>query len=1152
MIPNIISNGILFSGLTLALLLAFAKRAARAANLFLSLALAVIVVKLAGLTPLLLPSLGPLIYLYVRQLTQPTRPFRWRDFLHFSALVVGFWMPAWLVLLTALAYLYLAHRLIEAFYKQLTLVLMDRPRFAFRRLDKALLMLGLFCLLSPLSDLCSWGVAAVLIGLAVEAIIKKDGAPVISLTLTDRYDAREKARRLKEAVAANRLYEDPELTLATLAEKLKTHPHDLSRIINTGLEKNFADFINEFRVREVVRRMYEPANDRLTLLGIAYESGFNSQRTFNRVFKEMTGKTPLEYKNELKKEWPNDKLASSSRVRPVILQSASQPVWAASVSKRNIMFKSYFKLAYRNIVRDKAYSILNVAGLAIGIAASLVIYLIIDYHFSFDKFHKDGNRIYRVVTDMTFSGIDFTTSGVPPVLYGTVQKEVAGVNQSAYFFAFHPTVKVPGGDNPAIFKNESNIVFTDPNYFALFQHQWLAGAPDVLKDPFKVALSESVARKYFPAIPLSSIIGRQVIYNDTLPFTVGGIVADWDKNSDLTFNQFASFATMKATGLKNRFGIDSWMSTDAASQLFVKLAPNTTTANILGQFKRMMNKYSPENNKNGNKAQWNLEPLNSLHFNSTYGNYGMPMANMAALEGLSAVALFLLLLGCINFINLTTAQAAQRSKEIGIRKTMGSSKKQIMLQFLIEAFLITLIATLCSVFFAPWILKLFADFIPEGVHFNLFQRPQIALFLVVITGAVTLLSGFYPALIMSGFKPIQALRNQTNANTGKSRKAWLRKSLTVSQFVIAQAFVMITILVGKQIHFVFTKDLGFRKEAILSFIVPPASRGNSGAKLALLQSQLQAVSQVSLVSIGGAPPSSGDNTMVDLIAFTNGRKNVQANVEIKIGDTNYLRLYGIPLLAGRNVIPGDSIKEFVINETYLHSLGFQSPGDIIGKKLHANYGEITIVGVMADFYPHSLHGAIQPLAFTCDYRQSNYAHVALKPQVPRGDGWRNAIAAMEKKYKQLYPKEEFNYAFFDESIAKFYKDDQSLSKLLNWAALFSIIISCLGLLGLVIYNTNQRVKEIGIRKVLGSSITQVVLLISKDFLQLVVVAFIIAVPVAWLYMQQWLQSFAYRTVVSWWIFGVSGIGMVLLAMAVLSAHVIKAASANPIKNLHTE
>jgi putative ABC transport system permease protein len=382
---DLASLGTLFVGLAFALLLGIRKGAGHTANLFLSSALAVIVLKTSGLTPLLLPALGPLIYFYVRKLTCPDHRFQWKDMLHFSLLFAGYWMPAWLILISVIIYLYFAHRLIEDFYHRLKPVLMDRPRFAFRQLDRVLLLLGLLCLLSMLNDIFFFTVAFILIGMTVEAILKPGGDVQLTMPVTDRSDAREKGRRLRESVAANRLYEDAELTLATLAVKLMLHPHDLSRIINVGLDKNFSDFINEFRVRDVIRKMQDQAYDRFTLPGIAYESGFNSKTTFNRVFKEITGKTPLEYKNSLDKKVPIDKLVHLQQMRPVILRSESPPIWAAEKLNRNIMIRNYLKIAYRQLRKQKMYAAVKIGGFALGIAACLLIALYIRDETSYDK-----------------------------------------------------------------------------------------------------------------------------------------------------------------------------------------------------------------------------------------------------------------------------------------------------------------------------------------------------------------------------------------------------------------------------------------------------------------------------------------------------------------------------------------------------------------------------------------------------------------------------------------------------------------------------------------------------------------------------------------------------------------------------------------------
>ena len=402
---NDLGAATLFCGLTLALLLGFAKRPGQKANLLLSLALTVIVLKTGGLTSLFLPAVGPLLYFYVRQLTCPDQRLLRKDMLHFCPLLVGYWMPGWLVSIFVMIYLYLSHRLIQGFYYRLQPVLMDRPRFAFRWLDRVLFLLCLCCGLCLFNAIFWLAIALVLIGIAVQAMVKPDSRGQLAMPITDRSDAKVKGRRLTEAVAANRLYEDAELTLTTLAVKLMIHPHDLSRIINVGLEKNFSDFINEFRVREVARKMQDPACDRLTLVGIAYESGFNSKRTFNRVFKEMTGKTPLEYKSGLKKEGPIDKLAPLSPVRPVILRSESPPSWAAEISNRNFMIKNYIKTAFRSLIKNKGFTFINVFGLAFGLATCLLIVFYVFDELSYDRYNVKADRVFRLNNEIKFGGV---------------------------------------------------------------------------------------------------------------------------------------------------------------------------------------------------------------------------------------------------------------------------------------------------------------------------------------------------------------------------------------------------------------------------------------------------------------------------------------------------------------------------------------------------------------------------------------------------------------------------------------------------------------------------------------------------------------------------------------------------------------------------
>jgi hypothetical protein len=383
----------------------------------------------------------------------------------------------------------------------------------------------------------------------------------------------------------------------------------------------------------------------------------------------------------------------------------------------------------------------------------------------------------------------------------------------------------------------------------------------------------------------------------------------------------------------------------------------------------------------------------------------------------------------------------------------------------------------------------------------------------------------------------------------------LRKTLTVSQFVIAQVFIMATVLVSKQIHYSLAKDLGFKKEAIFSFDIPfnlqLFRQKQPETKHDVLVKQLLDLPDIAELSVSGPPPSS-NATSTGQLKYVDGKKQLETDVQFKYGDTSYIKLYGLRLLAGRNVRLSDSTVEYVINETYAKTLGFKKPEDAVGQHVLLNNQNIPIVGVMADFHQRSLHEPIKPLALSCAIANHYTFHVALKPQPPGSNAWKTTIAKIEKAYKQVYPENDFQYTFYDESIAAFYKADQDTSKLLSWATGLSILISCLGLLGLAIYTTNQRTKEIGIRKVLGATVAQIVTILSKDFMLLIIIAFVIAVPIALYGMHLWLQSFEYRTTISWWIFGASGFGMLLLALLVLAARTVKAAIANPAKSLRTE
>jgi putative ABC transport system permease protein len=660
-------------------------------------------------------------------------------------------------------------------------------------------------------------------------------------------------------------------------------------------------------------------------------------------------------------------------------------------------------------------------------------------------------------------------------------------------------------------------------------------------------LTESKAKLFFGDLPLSEIPGKEILLSDTIRATVTGIVKDISQHTDFTFNVFVSRATFEITALTP----DDWSAWDNVSSetnVFLKISPKVTTADIEAQVNALYRKYRKPLPDENVTTKFILQPLHDIHFNSDYDNFDQRIAHMPTLYGLLAIAAFLLLLGCINFINLTTAQTSQRAREIGIRKTIGSSRKQLVIQFLSETFFLTLISTVLSVLIAPLLLKIFGDFMPAGLHFEILQ-PFVLIFLLGLTLFLSVLSGFYPALLLSSYKPVWTIKNQSAKGSGAGRNVRLRKVLSVSQFVIAQVFIIVTVLVSRQIRYSLDKDLGFKKDAVV-FFEPNPDRVVKSNTEALVE-KIKTISGIEMVSRSYGPPSyRGGWTTVANLAGNGNEKSI--SVSVKLGDPDYINLYKIKLLAGNNLIATDTIKALLINETLLHALGFKDPDEAVGKTLDWNEMKTPIAGVVADFHEKSMHEIIKPLIITHWAAHEGVINIALPPQAPGSNTWKTALDKIGKAWKEVYPDDDIEIEFLDQQIAKFYEADQHISSLLLWASGLSIFISCLGLLGLIIYITNQRTKEIGIRKVIGASVAQIITLLSKDFLQLVVIAFGIAVPIAWYSSHKWLENFAYHTALSWWIFLAGGMVMLFMALLILVLRTLKVATANPVKSLRTE
>ena len=803
------------------------------------------------------------------------------------------------------------------------------------------------------------------------------------------------------------------------------------------------------------------------------------------------------------------------------------------------MIKNYFRTAVRYFQRNRVTTAINVLGLSIGISAALIIFMMIRYDSSFDKFEPNHERIYRVVTD----GDGWKSMGVPVPLFEAIKQNVSGIEAVSALYSYNDwniKVTIPAGSSKPdkVFKKQLQVAFADAGYFNILPHRWLAGhAANALINPYTLVLSESRAKIYFPGLSPDQIIGKMVVFSDSVKTTVTGIVADLKTKSDFEEQSLISLSTVYNTSLKKDYQTTQWGSVNGGNQLLVKLSPEVSAATINRQLAAIFKLHD----KGANKTVHRLQALSDIHFNPDYGG----SVNPSVIHNLTILAIFLLALGAINFINLSTAHASERAKEIGIRKTLGSGKGQLITQFLSETFLLTFLTAIVSTALIPLLLKVFSGFIPEGLSADyLFRDLDVWLFLLALIIGVSLVAGLYPAFIMSAFRPVTVLKD---TKTTASGSAWLRKTLIVSQFVIAQVFVIGVLVVDKQLNFAESKNMGFRKDAIINFYVPFDFNKPSPKKF-LLKKELAGIPGIQAVSLGNQSPAM-DGFMSTEVNYKENGKNMKLPVNSRDGDTSYLSVYQIPLVAGRNVTASDTANELLINETLAKQIGFEHPAAAVGHFLQFGNGQLPIVGIMQDFNQASVRTTVAPMIYFSAPKHGYVMHVALEPNPA---AWNKAIQQMTAAWKSVYPDTDFDYTFLDKTVEKFYKEDRQLSLLLTWSAGIAILISCLGMLGLVIFMTNRRVKEIGVRKVLGASVRQIITLLAADFAKLLVLAFVIAVPIAWWQTHQWLQNFAYHTVLSWWLFLLGGVVMITVALIIVGIRAGKAALANPADSLRSE
>lgn len=791
------------------------------------------------------------------------------------------------------------------------------------------------------------------------------------------------------------------------------------------------------------------------------------------------------------------------------------------------MFRNYLKTAFRNLWKHKAFSFINIMGLTVGMTACFLIFLYVKFELSYENFNTKADRIYRIVTDIKTPSETLKAGGPAWAVAPNLKSEFPEIE--AFVRISRDNMLIRQGE---VKIQETSIRYADSALFQIFDYKLLSGNPaTALKEPLSIVLSETAAKKYFGS---EDPIGKTLLLGDKgEPARVTGLMQDIPENSQHKTDVLLSMSTRN----KQQPDLDEqWGS--YGSSAFILVKPGTDYKKLEAKFPAFIKKRSGKWEAESQMyATLMLEPLPDIYLYSTRnGGTG----NMKNVYIFSIVAVFILLIACINFINLTTARSTERAREVGIRKVVGAGKIQLVRQFIGESIILCVVAFLFTIGLAALLLPLFNQLAGKQVSPGIFSNWTYIGTLFAAAVGIGALAGIYPALVLTSFQPIVVLKGRFS--TGM-RGILLRKGLVVTQFSISIALIIATIIVYRQMNFMRDQDLGFSKDQML-IIDTNGDPGKNAFKQALT-----GIPGVQSLSLAGSVPGGGNPGAYSEIENFKGDLQI-ANLDLYFVDFDYIKQYDMKLVAGRSFSRDfltDTTQAMVINEATARLLGYPTPDKAVGRRFKQWGREGKIVGVVKDFHYRSLQTEIKPLTMRIEPDGCDVISAKVSPaNLP------NTLAAVEKQWRQIMPNRPFSYFFLDEKFNEQYKTEERFGNLFFNFAILAIFISCLGLLGLAAYSTAQRTKEIGIRKVMGASVAGIINLVSKDFLKLVGIAFVIAAPAAWYFMHKWVEGFAYRTPIAWWVFLLAGAMALVIAIATISFQAIKAAIMNPVKSLRSE
>ncbi|MEX8548728.1 MAG: ABC transporter permease [Mucilaginibacter sp.] len=810
------------------------------------------------------------------------------------------------------------------------------------------------------------------------------------------------------------------------------------------------------------------------------------------------------------------------------------------------MIKNHFKIAFRNLWKSKGYSAINIFGLAIGLAICLLITLFVIDELSYDRYNKKADRIYRVNTYIHLNGSDFKQRVTPAPMAAALVKDYPQIEQA---------VRLGADDDMLVTKGEETVVepnsfSADQNLFDVFTLPMIAGDPKTaLTQPKTMVISAAIAKKYFNTM---DVIGKTLKVDNTTFYKITGVFKDMPAASHLHFKFIKSL-------VGNEFANNAvWLNNSFVTYLLVR--PGTSQQSVDNYLKEAAKKYAEPQvqtlfhssfsdlAKKGDFLRYQTIPLTRIHLFSDLTNETEPSGNIQYVYIFIVIAVFILLLACVNFMNLSTARSAGRSKEVGVRKVLGSDKSTLIAQFLTESVLTSLLAMVIALFIAMLFLPYFNQLAGKETGLSLFSSVWTLPALLLITVFIGILAGLYPAFFLSAFQPIAVLKGKMSTGF---KGSWLRNTLVVFQFSTAIILIIGTLVIYNQLNYIRNKNLGYNRDQVL-VLKNAYSLGNYAQTF---KNEVLQIPGVTSGARASALPTSSEQNFNQNAFSKDASMSAAESVTLADWsvDADYISSLGMQIAAGRNFsaqMPTDS-NALIINETAARLLGFKNP---VQQKLYdANQDNTTnarqIIGVVKDFNTGSLRNKTLPIVLRLSKYADKFIFRIKSNNMPQ------VIAQIETKYHGVVKEmqsQPFIYSFMDEDFDHLYQSEQRTGKLFISFAFFAILIACLGLFGLITYAAEQRTKEIGIRKVLGATVTNVTALLSKDFIKLVFIAILIAAPIAWFAMNKWLQSFAYRTNISWWVFAIAAAIALFIALATVSFQAVKAALANPVKSLRSE